>query len=294
MNVLLVGGLGYVGSVLAEELVEMGIRCDICDSLADPEAESAPKYPHGYQQIDEHQLQEYSTVLWFAGHSSVKKSVEDPDGCIRNNCLDLYAFAKRLNANCRLIYASSASLYSRSYGEMPDNVELSSEDDEIVANNNEYDISKFAFDYVARTFLDNYVGLRMGTVSGFSPRLRRDLIFNAMNLSAMQYGKVEVTNRQAFRSILFLDDLVLLVKSLLRDASEFKGFLNAASLSLSISEIGAAIADYYGAEIVNLNGSGTYSFRMDTGRMRDVVGDAPQTTLPEECEKFERAVLNDE
>ncbi len=71
-----------------------------------------------------------------------------------------------------------------------------------------------------------------------------------MSLSAATGGKVFVKNRVAYRPILFLDDLWLLVKALLTtDASP--GVYNAGSISGTIGEFAGWIAEARGAQVVD-------------------------------------------
>jgi len=200
----------------------------------------------------------------------------------------LFEFATRLSPGCRLIYASSASLYSTSSNrEAP--VPLSAEGANISPSNNEYDVSKFAFDYIAGTFLQGTVGLRMGTVSGWSPRLREDLVFNAMNLSALRENIVRVSNPQCYRSLFFLTDLTALITRLLTAHQGFAGLINGSSFSGTIADIGAGVAKYHGATLsVEDDTVGPYSFRLDDTLMRGLIGDVEQSPLSVHCERFSR------
>ena len=65
-----------------------------------------------YQDLTIGDLAGFDAILWFAGHSSVPMALKDPDGAIANNCLDLLQLAKRKSPRTRLIYASTASVYS--------------------------------------------------------------------------------------------------------------------------------------------------------------------------------------
>ena len=54
----------------------------------------------------------FTHILWFAGHSSVQKSKSDPIGAMRNNVTSLFELACKLPTDVKLVYASSASVYS--------------------------------------------------------------------------------------------------------------------------------------------------------------------------------------
>ena len=129
----------------------------------------------------------------------------------------------------------------------------------------------------------------MGTVSGYSPNLRPELIFNAMNLSAVKSGRVHVKNADAFRTILFLSDLWVLVEHLIRDDAP-SGFYNAGSITASIGEFGLQIADAWGATVIDEGKAPTYSFKLDCSKMQGLCGVVRGSEdLLKECRSFIQA-----
>lgn len=270
-RILLVGGLGYIGSFLLNKLNQEGIVVDVCDSLVRTPPNNYEDlvlnqlYTDDYSSLPTEILFQYSAVLWFAGHSSVGSSISDPQGALQNNCLNLFKFAQKLKPTTKLIYASTGSLYSAAKIIKP-----ASENDLInIPTQNSYDISKFAFDYLAENFLNNYFGLRMGTVSGFSQNLRPELVFNSMNISANTTGKVLLKNKDSYRTILFLEDLWLLIHELLSN-NHAPGFYNAGSASFKLGELGKIIASVWGAELIDQGESPTYSFLLNTEKMNRI------------------------
>ncbi len=281
-RVLLVGGCGYIGSYLYPRLVEAGFRVTVCDLLRRGNPLGLEVIQSDYEELGEGFLKGFDAVLWFGGHASVKQAMDDPDGAIANNCLNLFSFAKRLPSTTKFIYASSASLYSTKEIGDP------SSEDSLVAipSQNAYDISKFAFDYLANHFLPNFYGLRMGTVSGFSANLRPELIFNAMNIAAVEKGFVTANNKESLRTILFLSDLWVLVRTLLT-TDQARGFYNAGSLSFKIGELAQGIADTWDVGVVDQPNSGTYSFSLNCGRMKTLCGESLHpSTLQQSCRDF--------
>ncbi len=263
-HLLLIGGAGYIGSYILPRLKADGFDVDVCDL-------GLRGYPHGpvlhtcdYIGLDREALALYSHIVWFGGHSSVTAAVNDPYGALANNCLNLVTLRANARPDARLIYASSASLYSTSPICNSDAPLWSIEDQDLVVNINAYDMSKFVFDYIAKCFLKNFVGLRLGTVSGWSSNLRPELLFNAMNISAISSGKVRLGNPDAFRSILFLDDLYSVVRACILSRHIADGFFNVASATASIGEFARAVAGFHNAELEMLPPSPTYSFRLDT------------------------------
>ena len=281
-TILLIGGCGYVGSYLFQRLLAHGYGVSVCDKLARGNPLALPIKALDYNDLTPEVLAPFGAVLWFAGHSSVGQSITDPQGAIANNCLNLFSLAKKLPITTRLIYASTASLYP-----LDDACAPISEASLIrIPAQNAYDISKFAFDYLAEHFLQRFHGLRMGTVSGHSPNLRPELIFNAMNLSAFKTGTVRVKNAAAFRTILFLSDLWTLVDHLLRHDAP-SGFYNAGSITASIGEFGQQIAKAWGAAMIDEGESPTYSFKLDCSKAEALCGPMRGSeALLAECRAF--------
>ncbi len=282
-SILLVGGCGYIGSYLYQRLHQAGFDVTVVDNLMRGNPLGIAVIEDDYANLTSEFLKSFDAVLWFAGHSSVGQSIVDPHGAIANNCLNLFSFAKRLSADTKLIYASSASLYSAKEGP----VQAAREDSlTTIPAQNAYDISKFAFDYLAEHFLPNYFALRMGTLSGHSPNLRAELVFNAMNIAAVRTGELRLRNPESFRTILFLSDLWSLIFKLLTTQQQ-PGVYNAGSMSFKMAELAQGIAETWGSKIICEEQSETYSFLLDTTRMKIVCGaDLALRSLSDMCREF--------
>jgi UDP-glucose 4-epimerase len=268
-NILLVGGCGYIGSFLYSKLLDSDLSVVVCDNLKRGNPLKIDLINKDYADLDRHELSNYDAVLWFAGHSSVPLSTIDPEGALKNNCLNLYSFAQRLPDTTKLIYASSASLYSSKAVNTPDSSEESLVN---IPSQNPYDISKFAFDYMAKGFLKNFYGLRMGTLCGYSPNLRSELVFNSMNISAKKKGIVSLRNATSNRTILFLEDLWVLIRQLIF-FDHPPGFINAGSINCNLGQLAQQIAEVWRAKVIDEGNSETYSFLLDTSLMKSICGD---------------------
>jgi len=288
MNVLLVGH-GYVGSFLRPLLIDAGHDVAVCEQNVDRLAGVKNAMRCRYQELTVADLAKFDVILWFAGHSSVPMSLSDPDGALANNCLDLLHFARRKPVECRLIYASTASVYSV-LADDTDTVPPALDESETRLDPvNPYDCSKISIDALARCFANAITGVRLGTVCGNSPQLREELIFNAMNLMAMRSGYVQVMNRRSHRNILFLDDLAHYVLRLVAISDPLPPILNTGSLNISIGELALGIAAFHGVPIIDKGNSKTYSFRMNCGKIQALCGAPPAVTLAHRCAAFRDA-----
>jgi nucleoside-diphosphate-sugar epimerase len=266
-KILLIGACGYIGTYLYKKLYMEGVSPNVCDQLIRGNKLQININPSNYEDLDEHYLNNHDVVIWFAGHSSVPQSIKDPQGALENNCINLYSLGKKLKNSTKLIYASSASLYSKNDGF----ITPAKESDLVkIPYQNAYDVSKFSFDYIAENFLSNYYGLRMGTVSGYSNNLRPELLFNSMSISAYKSKKVYLKNNASYRTILFLEDLWLFIKQILLNDVPC-GFYNLGSISGTIGEFAQNISSAWDAEVVDQGDSETYSFLLDTSLMNQYV-----------------------
>lgn len=274
-NILILGN-GYIGSYLYEKLIQKNYRVDIFSRSKDIQSKQRL-----YQHVTACELHKYDAILWFAGHSSVPICNLDPVGAMRNNVIDLYDFASRIQPKVKFIYASSASVYSGLGHDY-----LASTNDGLLASLNSYDSSKKAFDLMVETLDIEYFGLRMGTLSGVSPKTRTELIFNAMNIAAIKNKEIIVTNPNNYRTILFLDDLLSYVINILESRVQ-KGFINAGSVNSTIGGIAATIADFHNAKVNDRGETGAYSFRMkiEDNASNDVNG---KDRIFAQCEKFKK------
>jgi nucleoside-diphosphate-sugar epimerase len=283
MKVLLIGH-GYVGAFLRPILIRAGLDVSVCDQNLDRLVGARNAMRCRYQELTITDLAYFDTILWFAGHSSVPMSLRDPDGALANNCLDLLHFARRKPLNARLIYASTASVYSvLADGTVPPALD---ESETRLDPLNPYDCSKISIDALARCFANAITGLRLGTVCGNSPFLRAELIFNAMNIAAVRDGYVKVSNRQSHRNILFLDDLAHYILGLVKQTAGLPPILNTGSLNIGIGELADSIAAFHGVPVVDQGNSKTYSFRMNCGKIQSLCGSPPQHSIAERCARF--------
>jgi UDP-glucose 4-epimerase len=283
---LLLVGHGYVGSFLLPVLTRAGHDVSVCEQNVERLAGVRNAMRCRYQELTIADLADFNVILWFAGHSSVPQSLRDPDGALANNCLDLLHFARRKQLNARLIYASTASVYSVMTSETSAPPPSLDESETRLDPVNPYDCSKISIDALARCFANAITGLRLGTVCGASPYLRAELIFNAMNIAAMRDGYVQVKNANSYRNILFLDDLAHYVLRLIERADDLPPILNTGSLNTSIGALAHAIAAFHGVPVVDQGSAVTYSFQMNCAKIKALCGAPPSLTIEERCERF--------
>jgi len=267
-KILLIGGCGYIGSYLYQKLVENGFEVTICDYLARGNPLNLDILYCDYAELDKFFLQKFGTVLWFAGQSSVIQSMNDPNRALINNCFNLFHLSQKLHPRTKFIYASSGSVYSTKNKYVKEVSEIENIE---YPSQTPYDISKFSFDYIAKNYLKNFYSLRMGTLAGYSPNLRDELLFNSMNISAINTGKIHLRNANSYRTILFLEDLFSLILKLITTKQQ-PGIINVGSVSYTIGEFASKIANLWNSKIINHKNTKTYSFKLNCSRMEAIFG----------------------
>ncbi|WP_433437570.1 UDP-glucose 4-epimerase GalE [Nonomuraea sp. CA-141351] len=160
MRLLVTGGAGYVGSVVAAQLIEAGHEVTVLDDLSTGHQDAVPEDARFVQKsiTEAHDaLDGMDAVLHFAAKSLVGESVEKPGLYWSNNLGGTLALldAMRDKGVGRIVFSSTAA----TYGE-PERSPI--EEDDPTRPTNPYGASKLAVD----TALSAYARIRgLGAVS---------------------------------------------------------------------------------------------------------------------------------
>ncbi|HEY2166452.1 MAG TPA: UDP-glucose 4-epimerase GalE [Jatrophihabitantaceae bacterium] len=173
MRVLVTGGAGYIGSVVAARLLADGHAVTVLDDLSTGHRDAVPDgagfVPGSVQDTDAvgavlEQLQP-EAVLHFAARSIVGESIADPGGYWQNNVLGTLALlvAMRAHGVARIVFSSSAAVYSAQ-------AQAPIEETAPTAPANPYGATKLAIDHALTGFARAYglvaVSLRYFNVAG--------------------------------------------------------------------------------------------------------------------------------
>jgi nucleoside-diphosphate-sugar epimerase len=196
-----------------------------------------------------------------AGHSSVPSCNGALPGPWLNNVTNFTDLLDKLDDQL-VIYASSASVYGNS---APG--ERHKETNTHFTPVNNYDVTKYALDQqatIANLTGKRVIGLRFGTVNGYSANLRVDVMINSMYHSVQNDKGIQVSNKQISRAMLGIEDLCRAVERCIEHP--VPGIYNLSSFNATVGEIAEAVSRKLDAKIVdNGNTANAYDFALDTG-----------------------------
>lgn len=229
-KILLIGGNGYIGSYLSLKLNTKYI-IDIIDINWFSDNTNSKDF----KDITEKDLDNYDVVILLAGHSSVKMCDTDLLSSFNNNVNNFIKLISKIK-NQKFIYASSSSVYGHTGDKIVD------EDYKLFEPNNYYDISKQIIDmYINKTNIEFY-GLRFGTVNGWSPNLRTDIMINSMFNSALTDGHIKLYIKDIMRPILGINDLCRAIETIIDNDTNKRGIYNLASFNKTSEEIANSVS----------------------------------------------------
>lgn len=198
MHVLVTGGAGYIGLELCRQLLERGDSVRVVDRLffGDAPLRALAEQSGGrltciagdVRAIDAAWLDDVDGVSHLAGLSNDPTAEYDPQANWQMNAVatELLAAACKRRGIARFVFGSSASLYDGLGPGMFD-------EQTPVDPRGAYSISKkYGEDALLRLTGDDFAPaiLRQGTVYGWSPRMRFDLVVNTFVKDATTVGKL--------------------------------------------------------------------------------------------------------
>lgn len=200
-KVLVVGGAGYVGSVLVDELLAVGFTVRVLDRLfygrrsAEHFLDRVELVTADMRDFDASHVEGCAAVINLGGLSNDPTAEFNPTA---NEELNTHASIRvaevaRAAGVPRLIFASTCSIYDRGVGD--DARDLLQDEESEVEPRAAYAVSKLAAEQVILPMASDTfapVVFRKGTIFGFSPRMRYDLVVNTFVKDALSKGRISV------------------------------------------------------------------------------------------------------
>ncbi len=243
MKILVAGGGGYIGSALVARLADRGYEVDVVDLLwfGNHLPEGTRVIRKDIFDVREEELKGYEQVIFLAGLSNDPMAEYSPSrNFIYNAAAPAYLcyIAKRAGAR-RFIFAGSCSVYGYTVDELYD------EDSPTVCNY-PYGISKMQGEQSIMHMVDenfSAISLRQGTVCGYSPRMRLDLVINTMFKNAVTEKTITVNNPAIWRPVLSIKDAVSAYIRAVEVNYDISGIFNVASGNYTVGELADIVKD---------------------------------------------------
>lgn len=257
-SILVIGGNGYIGSRIIYDLepqyqISSVDTCWFGKNL-------------GYSMVSDYRnltptfLHKFDVVVLLAGHSSVKMCAGPVETSLANNVHNFINIVRKLDKSQLLIYASSGSVYGS-------DKKIGNEDDILdFLPINSYDLTKCALDLHAKNFIkEGYqiIGFRFGTVNGWSPNTREELMINSMARSGMEHGYITVSNKNISRPILGIADISRIIDAVIKNP--IPGIFNVASFFATVGSISNTVSNAISSKILETPDLlSAYDFAMNT------------------------------
>lgn len=212
-TILVVGGAGYLGSVLCRKLLERGFSVKVLDILTFGEEPllGIKNHPnleliHGdirnIETINK-SLSEIDAVIHLAAIVGDPASQNQPSDTIETNYLATMTLAQacKYHQINRFVFASTCSVYGKGNQILDEKAELNPV--------SLYARSKIESEKGILSLSDENFSptiLRMGTLYGLSPRMRFDLVVNIFSKMAAIEKKINIFGGTQWRPLLHVED----------------------------------------------------------------------------------------
>jgi nucleoside-diphosphate-sugar epimerase len=196
-RILVVGGAGYVGSVLTEELLQRGYAVRVLDRLYFGDQglravrDRIELIDADMRTVSPRALDSVDAVVNVGGLSNDPTAEYNPRANHEINTAATVALARLCKAHGirRYVLASSCSVYD--CGIIDEGADVLQDETSAVAPRAPYSLSKYEAERAILPLTDSGfcpVILRKGTVYGYSPRMRYDLVVNTFVRDALTRG----------------------------------------------------------------------------------------------------------
>lgn len=279
MNVFIAGGGGYIGSRLVTHLEKHGHDVTVLDLFwfGDNLPKTTKRLEKDLFELKSEDLEKYDAVIFLAGLSNDPMAEYSPAlNFIHNAAGPAHlAYVAKTAGIKRFVYAGSCSVYGWV------GVDGESSENDPAKSVYPYGISKLQGELAVRELNDenfSVICLRQGTVCGWSPRMRFDLVINAMYKNALTKGVVTVDNPKIWRPILAITDAVEAYEKALLADHDIHGIFNVSSGNFTVGEIGEHLVGYlkktydYSVKLEIDNKPSFRNYRVSTKKAEEVLG----------------------
>ncbi|MDO8659942.1 MAG: SDR family oxidoreductase [Candidatus Parcubacteria bacterium] len=251
MNVLVVGGAGYVGSVLCEKLIGYGHTVVVCDcgffgfaglTLIEDKIKIMKKDAFLLNNTD---MKNIECVINISGLSNDPTADFNSELNTKLNT-ELTYFLAKMSKTCgvkKFIFGSTCSIYDVGLDNEEKDILMSEESE--VNPVRFYSLSKLAAERAILELQDknfDVLCLRKATIFGYSPRMRYDLVVNTFIKDAIMHGKMFLHHGgEMWRPLININDVCEIYSRLVSE--NLNGIYNAVGFNIRVSEIALRIKE---------------------------------------------------
>jgi len=246
-NILIVGGAGYIGRRFCK-IYSDKYFIDVIDTFwfSQKKIPNVNAYKMNISIVNQDKLlkKNYYCVIILSGLSNDPMANLSPDLNFEHNNYAISSFLLKLSKSKvkKVIFGSSCSVYGNTNGRM------ANEKSEIKVEY-PYGISKYLIDQYIDLLNKNqpyvsFYSLRQGTVCGYSPRMRFDLVINKMVRDAITNAKINIIGNNTWRPILDIEDACKTYDLIIKKDIP-KGIYNIFSYNITVNDIAQKIKNFF-------------------------------------------------
>jgi nucleoside-diphosphate-sugar epimerase len=287
-RVLVVGGAGYVGGHMVDELVLAGHAVTVYDNLTYEDMYLKDvDFVFGdildYPKLNRI-LNRFDTVVWLAGLVGDPACAINPSLTLRTNTESISNLVN--NFEGKIIFPSTCSVYGAQD-------ELLNEDSQTKPLSL-YAESKISAEKILLESGNRVLILRLGTLFGISDvhaRLRVDLVLNLLTIRAVLEGQMSVFGGKQFRPLLHVRDVSTAI--LPHIFNEKEGIFNLGCENITIADLAERITRIVPNSSVNfteLSFQDSRNYRVSTEKSEKNLGFKPKYSIEDGIREVATAV----
>ncbi|WP_394739843.1 NAD-dependent epimerase/dehydratase family protein [Natronococcus roseus] len=297
-TVLVVGGAGYVGSVLCRRLLEDGFAVRVLDPLmygnvgiaALEDRDRFALYRGDARSVGDvlEAIEGVDAVVHLGGIVGDPATALEPRKTLEYNLhsTQLLASICKYHGLNRFLFASTCSVYGRT-----DGTGRCTEDDALNPVSL-YARAKIQSERVLRELADERFAptiLRMATVYGYSPRMRFDLVGNVLPAKAHEEGVVPVFGGDQYRPNVHVEDVARAYRACLtapfEDVAGETFNVGSNEQNYRIDELATVVADAFPDASIEYHDdrADERSYRVEFEKLRSRLDFEPTRTIRDHC-----------
>jgi len=308
-TILVVGGAGYIGSIVVAKLLQRGRSVRLLDSLVYGDQSIAPLLNHPKLEFMSGDcrnirdvvgaMNQATSVIHLAAIVGDPACAEDNENAYQINYAAtrmLVEIAKGAGIE-RFIFASSCSVYGASENLMDEKSEALPVS---LYAETKLQSEKVLLEAASHTFHPTI--LRFATVFGLAPRPRFDLVVNLLTAKAIQDGVITIYNGSQWRPFIHVQDIAeAVVQTLAAPVEAVSGeIFNVGDdrLNFTLAEVAEKIRTQIPlTQIEFVENSDRRNYRVSFQKIRNCIGFTAQHTvesgITEIRQSFERGEIHD-